>query len=527
MPLLLRIAAVLVLAAPVWSEARAASFSINDAISQAVLTNPGVGEASANRRATEAELRQTQGTLLPQVRLESRLGPEKFEQQITPPPFDNGKWLPGRAMSVAIRQLLFDGFASIHDIWRQSARVNAASYRVRERSELIALDAAEAYMDVVRYRRLVGLAHQNVANHEELFSNVQSRFSGGRAGEGDLQQALERVEAAKATLADFERTLDDATSKYRKIIGLEAVKLSFPGPLKGLPRSKEEALSIALQRNPTLLAADSDREAARQAFRVTDAAFVPSVALEGRASHSVDADTFIGKRDDVSGKIVVSWDIFRGGQDSWRRAEMAERYTEETMRHARLQRDALELIDKAWAARTLTADRIAALKRQLAADKKTITIYRKEYEIGRRSLIDLLNAENQYFNAAASLTSARSVIVFADYQLLAAMGSLLDYLKTAIPIEAAPLDTIPLGLLPTQLPPIILGLRQPGSGLSNINGWPNGIDPQPATFEQRWSVALSTTAPMALMEVPDKESQGPTTKEPLDLLAMRAALPAN
>ena len=98
------------------------------------------------------------------------------------------------------------------------------------------------------------------------------------------------------------------------------------------------------------------------------------------------------------------------------------------------------------------------------------------------------------------------MIVFADYQLLAAMGSLLDYLKTAIPIEAAPLDTIPLGVLPTKLPPIIAGLRQPGYGLSNINGWPNGIDPQPATFEQRWSVALSTTEPMALVEVPDKES---------------------
>ena len=70
----------------------------------------------------------------------------------------------------------------------------------------------------------------------------------------------------------------------------------------------------------------------------------------GEPSHSVDADTFIGKRDDISGKVVVSWDIFRGGQDSWRRAEMAERYTEETMRHARLQRDALELMDKAWAA---------------------------------------------------------------------------------------------------------------------------------------------------------------------------------
>ena len=197
---------------------------------------------------------------------------------------------------------------------------------------------------------------------------------------------------------------------------------------------------------------------------------------------SVDADTFIGKRDDVSGKIVVSWDIFRGGQDSWRRAEMAERYTEQTMRHARLQRDAFELVDKAWSARTLTANRIVALQRQLAADKKTIAIYRKEYEIGRRSLIDLLNAENQYFNAAASLTSARGVIVFADYQLLAAMGSLLDYLKTATPVDAAPLDTIPLGALPTKFPPIILSLPQSEFEPLDLTGWQNGTDQQPLTL---------------------------------------------
>ena len=101
----LRIAAVLSLVATVGTEVRAEWFSINNAISQAVLTNPGVGEASANRRATEAELRQTQGTLLPQVRVESRLGPEKFDQQVTPPPVGNGKWLPGREVSVVVRQI--------------------------------------------------------------------------------------------------------------------------------------------------------------------------------------------------------------------------------------------------------------------------------------------------------------------------------------------------------------------------------------------------------------------------------------
>ncbi|HET9718101.1 MAG TPA: TolC family outer membrane protein [Pseudolabrys sp.] len=467
-----------------------AAFLINEAISQAVLTNPGVGEAAANRRATETELYQVQGSYLPQVRLESRFGPEKFRQVVRPEPRGNDTWRAGQDVSVTVRQIIFNGFASIHEVWRQTARVNSAAFRVRERSELIALDAAEAYIDVVRFLRIVALANENVANHEAIYENVKSRFSGGRTGEGDLQQALERVEAAKAAQAEFRRGLDDARSKYRKIVGLEPINLRFPAPLPGLPRTKDIALKTALDYNPTLLAADSDREAAKQAFHATDGAFVPTVSLEGRASRGVDSDTFIGRRDEVSGKIVISWDIFRGGQDLWQRAEMAERYTEETMRHARLQRDALEAIDRAWAARTLTASRVAALQRQLAAEKKTIAIYRSEYEIGRRSLIDLLNAENQYFDAAVSLTSARGVIVFADYQLLAAMGALLDYLKTAKPVDAAPLDSI--ALVPAKLPPFILHLPQLGSEPLEVDAPAIVPEQQTMNFDQRWSASFSS-----------------------------------
>ena len=92
--ILIRIVAALLCASGILTNARAEKFSINDAISQAVLTNPGVGEASANRRATETELRQAQGTLLPQVRLEARVGPERFDQQIVPPPLGNAEWCP-------------------------------------------------------------------------------------------------------------------------------------------------------------------------------------------------------------------------------------------------------------------------------------------------------------------------------------------------------------------------------------------------------------------------------------------------
>lgn len=450
----------------------AEAFSINDALKQATLTNPGVGEASANRRATESELRQTQSTLLPQVRVEARYGPEKFDQSaavvsgsaLPIPAPGSGSWRNGSQGSVVVRQTLFDGFASIHDIWRQSARVNAAAFRVRERTELIALDAAEAYVDVVRYMRLVDLGQQNVANHEKIFSNVNSRFSGGRAGEGDLEQARERVESARATLAELRRSLEEARAKYRKVVGLEPYNLRFPGALGGLPGTRDEALAIAVRFNPTIKAAQADVDAAKHAFRVTDGAFVPNLSLEGRATHNDNTYPYLGvTHDDYSGKVVMSWDIFRGGQDVWRRSEMAERHTEATMRHARLQRDALESIDKAWAARTITATRVAALTRQLQADRKTIAAFEKEYELGQRSLIDLLNAQNQYFNAAVSLTSARGVIVFADYQMLAAMGTLLEYLKAPPPVDAAPLDMLPINLPAYKLPTPRVTLPQTGS----------------------------------------------------------------
>lgn len=436
-------------------------FTIHDAIDQAVKTHPGVGEAAANRRATEAELRQQQGTLLPQVRLQADAGPEKLRRDITPAPIGNGDWQNGREGSIVIRQTLFDGFTSINQIWRQSARVDAAAYRVHERTELIALDATEAYIDVTRYMRLLALSQENLAAHRKIFSNVQARYSGGRSGEGDVEQARERVQGAEAAMHEFRRSLEDARAKYRKAVGLEPINLRTPGRLSGLPGSKDQTLAVALKFNPTLRAAGADSKAAKYDFHSTTGAFMPNASLELRHLRGVDSITYSGYRTEESAKVVLSWDVFRGFQDSWKRVETAERMIESTQREARLQRDAFESIDKAWSARTITNDRIAALTREVDAARKVVAAYTKEYELGQRTLIDLLNAENVLFNTYVSLISARGVAVFADYQLLAAMGQLLDYLKTAGPPEAEPLYPTPF-LFPTKLPPILLTPPGPG-----------------------------------------------------------------
>lgn len=473
----------------------AGAFSIHEAINQAIQTYPSIGEAGANRRATEAEMRQVQSTLLPQVRLEARVGPERFTQNVAIPPAVNGKWQDGRTVSVVARQLLFDGLTSINEVWRQAARVDAAAYRVRERTELVALDAAEAYIDVVRYLRLITLAQENLAKHQKIFADVQARFQGGRSGEGDVQQARERVAGAEAILAQFRQSLDDARGAFRKSVGLEPHNLRFPGRLPGLPRTKDESLAVTLRNNPTLQAARSDAEAAKYGFRATSGAFLPTVTLEGRALYGRDSDNYLGDRHQESLKVVASWDIFRGGQDTWRRAEMSERYIEQSVRSARLQRDAFESIDKAWAARTITSDRITALVRQVEAARRAAAAYAKEYELGQRSLIDLLNAENTRFNALVSLVSTRSVAVFADYQLLAAMGKVLEYLKSPAPADAEPLEVKPLGPFPYKLPPIIVKDPKPGPEPLNVVA-PElppartafaAEPPKVITFSERWS----------------------------------------
>jgi outer membrane protein, adhesin transport system len=427
-------------------------FSIFDAIKQAVQTHPGVDEASANRRATESEMRQVQGTLLPQVSIDASIGRDRLDHHIAAPGALSGRWVTGKEASVNVRQLLYDGFTSINEVWRNAARTNSAAFRVLERTELVALRAAEAYIDVARYQHLIEQARRFLETHRGILNNVQARFDGGRAGEGDLQQARERFAAAEAIYAEFRQRLDEARGAYRQSVGLEPFNISFPSRLKGMPKNKDEALATTLQHNPTIQAADADAKAARHGFDATAGQFGPTVALEGRALTGRDTGGLVGAREEYSGRVRMTWNVFTGGQTSWRRVEMAERMAESSARHGRLQREAFDAIDRAWAARTITSDRAAALSRQIESARKTVEAYRKEYELGQRTLIDLLNAENQVFNAMVSLASTRGVSVFADYQLLAAMGKLLEYLQTAAPDEAEPLSMMPIGVYPTKLP---------------------------------------------------------------------------
>ncbi|MCA0399809.1 MAG: TolC family outer membrane protein [Proteobacteria bacterium] len=419
------------------ASAQAQKFTMEEAVRRAVRTNPAVGEASANRRATDFELRQAQGGLLPQVRLQADIGPESRRQYNSPLASQrSGDFQSGRQANIVVRQVIFDGFATINESWRQAYRVDAASWRVKERSELIALDAIQAYTDILRLQDMIGQSSRNIEAHRRLLDNVSARVSGGRAGQGDLDQVRERVLAAEASRAELQMRYGEALALFRRAVDQEPKGLVWPARPAGLPKSRQEALNIAVEHNATLRAAGADVRAVEAQRDAAKGSNMPTVALEGRAGYGKNTQNITGRYDEYSAKLSASWLLYSGGTDTARQNELAERVGENQMRLSVLQRQAIESIDKAWSTRQALNDRIRALSGQINSAERVIGAYRSEYELGTRTLLDLLNAEQVRYNAAVGLINAKGLALFADYQLLAASGTLLSAMKVQLPGEA-------------------------------------------------------------------------------------------
>lgn len=418
------------------SIASAGATTLRDAVTTAVTTNPEVLESAANRRARDQELRRSQGAFLPKLDIGAEFGAERIDRPNSQLRSQNDIWRASKQVNVTVRQLLFDGFGSVNEIYRQSARVDGAALRVLERSEATALDAVEAYVDVLRHIAILAEARRNVGKHQQIFSDVQQRFSGGETGTADLSQARERVAATKIVVADIKKSLMEATAKYRRVVGHEPVKLQPARPASLPAKTSESIVAMAVGRNSQVQAALADVDAAKFEYESTDSPFFPRLSLEGRAAVGDDISGVEGRNNDYTAKLIMSWNLFNGGIDTARKREYGERLGEAQIRVDRIRRETKEAVERSWASVVTVAERIQAIQSQVAANRDVVDGYRQEFNIGQRSLLDVLNAENAHFNSKIDLISARAIYTFSTYQLRGTSGNLLAYLNVAPPAES-------------------------------------------------------------------------------------------
>ena len=421
--------------------------SLREAVQQAVLTNPRIDAAQASRRATEYLFKQAKGRFLPEVELNADAGKQKIDRPEGLAPDVNNRWQNPYEARISIRQVLFDGWDRANDIYRTQARISAASFNVLVRSEAVGLSSVEAYIDVRRHDDLLSLAVDNVRRHERLLTIIQERYNGGRSPIGDLEQTVERVEAAKALVARIKVARETAKAKYKNAVGIPASNLKPVSYATGIPKNVAEVTNRAIVNNPRVKEAAAETQIAladKEQFKST---LYPQVFLEGNASTGEDLDGTPGTNDELAGRVVLRWKLFDGGVRRNRVSELGERHSEKIAEQLVLMRQLTEEVETSWARLVDGRAEVAAIKREVDQNIKVVSTYRDEYNANKRSLLDLLDAENSRFASEFELSNVVAAHIFSSYELLAQMGVLLKTLD----VSAQQIPDVPQNPLPTLL----------------------------------------------------------------------------
>ena len=417
----------------------AVAMSLREAVKVALEANPEIGEAIANREATEFELRAAVGQYFPSIDLEARFGAQNFDSPATRSSGTADDVLARKEGNLVLSQLLFNGFGRRGEMERQASRVDAASNRVYERSEVIALSVVREYLEYGRLLRIIELAEENVRLHRNLLGDLQKAVQEGTLSVADRQLAEERVNAAEAQLLLARQDRNAAAISFYKQVGrpldsYEGESLSQDS----LPASLEDAIAVARQNSPVVQVAEADLDAAYGLYKQANAELYPKLFLELRGRQGDDLDGVFGRETDLRAELIMRWNLFRGGIDISHKQETLRRIDQERFRLDRAYRDVEETVRLAWNRRTVEAQRLAQLESQLSWSNQLVKSYQEQFKIGERTLLDLMNTINTRFNTQVAVETARYAVVYAGYGVLAATGTLVGTLGLAPPNQAYP-----------------------------------------------------------------------------------------
>lgn len=415
---------------------------LQDAVRLTVENNPQIGTLSANRKAVEQELRQARGLYLPQVDVVTGAGQEwtnNATSRVLNGGGDQDVSLFRTDARIQMTQRIFNGMQTTYEVERQKARVAAAANRVYENAENVALDAVGSYLEVIRQRELFALAKQNLDFHSNILGKLDQRMKGGVGTSADVSQTRAREARSQATLAQTANDLGDAEAIYTRVVGQYPGELVRPPfPVAALPQSLDDSVKLATHMAPAVRAAESDVDVTTEENNAAGAAYLPTVNLEadsGYANNASGVDTY-----GYDSRVMLRgrWNLFRGGIDRAARQEAVFKNHQAREQRARAVNESVEQARRSWFAYQSSAQRVAQLKSAVEDLKSTRGAYEQQFNIGQRTLLDLLDAENELFTARGQLVSADINQQISGYRLLASTGQLLKTMGVAAPSTANP-----------------------------------------------------------------------------------------
>lgn len=393
---------------------------------RALARNPEVQIRLHEYNAAGEEQQAARGSLRPRLDLEAYAGRERYDPT---PGSSNYFNHPGAALQ--LRQLLFDGGAARGEVRRLGFTKATRYFELLQAADDVGLEASRAYLDVQRYRLLSRQAQDNWAIHKEIYEQLGSKVQAGVGRRVDLEQASGRLALAQSNWLTDTSNLHDVGARFQRIVGEAPPVLGeAPDLTKELPEEKS-VLADALRANPGFMAAVSNLRAARAQTDVRRAANSPT--LEFRASTGVERNRsgVDGSYNDAKAQVVMNYNLYRGGTDSARVRQAGEQFQSALELREKSCRDIRQTTTIAWNNVRKLREQMKYLDQHLLATEKARDAYRQQFDIGQRSLLDLLDTENELFQARRAYTNAQFDLRLAEYQVLSASHRLLPGLGLA------------------------------------------------------------------------------------------------
>lgn len=399
--------------------------TLKDVAQRAVINSPEVTSKWHNYRAAEEEIGVARGGYFPRVDLTAGSGRESLR---TPSAAERDYNRSGYVLS--LNQMLFDGFATRNEVRRLDKARLVRYYELLDASENVALEASRAYLDVLRYRHLLDLAKDNYVQHKATHDQIQRRVQSGVGRRVDLEQAGSRLALAEINLVTENANLHDVSARYQRLVGTQPDgAIVAPTQVNGaFPAQAKAALDTLHRNNPALLAATENIEASQYEIDARRAAYSPKLDFRARTDQTRNYLGDSGQRDYKVAELVVSWNLFNGGSDRAREKQIIEKKNLAFDMREKACRDTRQTLLIAYNDALRLKEQSAHHARQVSMLEKTRDAYRDQFNVGQRTLLDLLDTENELLSARRSAVNADSDLTLAYLRTYAGMGTLLQHL---------------------------------------------------------------------------------------------------
>ncbi len=404
------------------------AIELNEFVADTIIAHPQIREQIHVFREVEKDQDIAVSGWHPSVDLEASTGSYETESPTTG---QVERDYESYRAELSVTQNLFNGFDTEYQLKQTAARARSALFQIYDAADNVALQAIQAYMDVLKQKRLVALAETNVSSHERILSQIRERNDSGVGRRSELQQTEGRVARAHASLIAQQNNLQDAATRLHEVLGryVDLEKVKEPSLPNHPGSTLDELIDLALKNHPAIKVASYNIEAAVADSNRAKSNHYPSLDLRLAKEIGDDINGLDGETDELSLVLNLRYNFYRGGADRAQQRKKVSVVHQNQAFAANTRRQVINTLRLAWAADLSLARQIKFLSTHIEKARETVESYGEEFFIGQRDLLDLLDAESELNSAQNQHADAYYELMAARFRILEGVGNLFPSLE--------------------------------------------------------------------------------------------------